>query len=97
VRNVQQLFETEIRNGAVALPLDDQRTLIVPRHLCAQQLELGDRTYVLCELRLLEDSLGLVVRRLGDRDETVCERRIVVRLCDVENDLRALSGELDVR
>ena len=73
-----------------------QRPLIVARHLCAQQLELRDRADVLCELRLLEDFLRLRVRRLGDRDETVGERSIVVRLCDVEDDLRALSGQLDV-
>src|SRR5439155_4013635 len=95
-RKIEKLLQSEVCDLAIASPLNQQWPLIVARDLRAQELELRDVPDVFRELRLLENILGLIERSLGNRDEAVCERRVVVRLRYVENDLRALSGKLDV-
>ena len=46
---------------------------------------------------LLQNVFGLNGGRFGERDQSVGERRIEVRLGDIEAKLRALRGQLDFR
>jgi hypothetical protein len=51
-RQIHQLLEPEVRDLAIALPLNHDRALVCARHLGAQQLELGHVADVARELRL---------------------------------------------
>ena len=66
-RQIEKLLEPQVGDLAIASSLNHERTLIVARHLRAQQLELRDVADVFRELSLLKDILRLRVRRLGDR------------------------------
>src|SRR6266567_8947234 len=72
-RKIEKLLQPEVCDLAIASPLNEQRPLIVARDLCAQKLELRDVPNVFRELRLLENILGLIQRRLGNRDESIGE------------------------
>ncbi len=95
--DVQKLLESQVSNLAVAAALNHERPLVVTSHLSPQELELGNVSDGLVELNLPENVFSLRERRIGDRNEPVSESGVVVRLRHVENVLRALRSQLDIR
>ena len=94
---MSKLLEAEVREVARRLRLKQRWNLIVARHAGAQQIELRLIADLSRERGLTQRLLGLHERRVGDVDEPIGERRVVIRLRDVELELRALRRELDVR
>src|SRR6185437_8377203 len=90
-------LELEICDLARALRLDHDWKLIAHRNLRAQQIELAGIADLLLQLRLRQQILRLLERRLRDGQQSIGQRRIVIRRRHVQTKLRLLCSELDAR
>ena len=86
-RQVEQLLESQVGRGARAARLDHERLLVVACDPRTQQIELGGRADLACDLRLRERALGEHERAVGDREELVGGDRVEVGLRGVEHRL----------
>ena len=92
-RQIEQLLQPQIGDLAVGALADHQRRQVVAADPRPQQLELRLRAGVEADLRLPQRHFGLADRFERDVDQPVAERRIVVRLRGLEQQLGAGRGE----
>ncbi len=96
-RKVQQLLEPIVRHVAVGPALNDHGPLVVASDPGPQQIELRLVAHLTRQAGLAQRGVGLLQCRLGDHQQPVGQRRIVVGAGHVEQQLSLGRGQTQRR